>query len=225
MLLGRLGAWYVTRILEDAPLPNNFLPPENSKQPHRIAYKTGTSYGFRDAWAVGYDDSYTVGVWVGRPDGVPSPDYFGPGPLPRRGCSACSACYPTPGKPPLPERPAAAVIAQNADLPERLQRLDGKGGAPARQAGLTQALTQPLVIAFPPDGAVLEIERSGKDLKPLPLMAEGGTKPFNWLVNGKAVPSTPHRRGAAWRPDGEGFVQITVIDGKGRIARAEALLR
>lgn len=42
-----------------------------------IAWKTGTSYGFRDAWAVGVTDRYTVGVWIGRPDGTPNPGYFG----------------------------------------------------------------------------------------------------------------------------------------------------
>jgi penicillin-binding protein 1C len=224
MLLGALGAWYVTRILEDAPLPENFLPPENRKQPRRIAYKTGTSYGFRDAWAVGYDGRYTVGVWVGRPDGVPSPDTFGRATAAPR-LFRVFGLLPESAKPPMPERPKAAITARNAELPERLRRFAGKGATPAQQAGLGKALTQPLVIAFPPDGAVLDLERAGKDLKPLPLMAEGGTKPFNWLVNGKAVASAPHRRSASWQPDGEGFVQITIIDGKGRIARAEALLR
>ncbi len=42
-----------------------------------IAWKTGTSFGFRDAWAVGVSDRYTVGVWVGRPDGTPNPGFFG----------------------------------------------------------------------------------------------------------------------------------------------------
>ena len=42
-----------------------------------VAWKTGTSYGFRDAWAVGVTDRYTVGVWIGRPDGTPNPGYFG----------------------------------------------------------------------------------------------------------------------------------------------------
>jgi len=42
-----------------------------------IAYKTGTSFGFRDAWSVGVSDKYTVGVWVGRPDGTPNPGFFG----------------------------------------------------------------------------------------------------------------------------------------------------
>lgn len=42
-----------------------------------IAWKTGTSFGFRDAWAVGVSDHFTVGVWVGRPDGTPNPGFFG----------------------------------------------------------------------------------------------------------------------------------------------------
>jgi penicillin-binding protein 1C len=42
-----------------------------------IAWKTGTSFGFRDAWAVGVSDRYTFGVWVGRPDGTPNPGFFG----------------------------------------------------------------------------------------------------------------------------------------------------
>jgi penicillin-binding protein 1C len=42
-----------------------------------IAWKTGTSFGFRDAWAVGVSQRYTVGVWVGRPDGTPNPGFFG----------------------------------------------------------------------------------------------------------------------------------------------------
>jgi penicillin-binding protein 1C len=42
-----------------------------------IAWKTGTSFGFRDAWAVGVSDRFTVGVWIGRPDGTPNPGFFG----------------------------------------------------------------------------------------------------------------------------------------------------
>jgi penicillin-binding protein 1C len=42
-----------------------------------IAWKTGTSFGFRDAWAIGVTDRYTVGVWIGRPDGTPNPGYVG----------------------------------------------------------------------------------------------------------------------------------------------------
>jgi penicillin-binding protein 1C len=43
----------------------------------RFAVKTGTSYGYRDAWALGVDRGYTVGVWIGRPDGTPVPGHYG----------------------------------------------------------------------------------------------------------------------------------------------------
>jgi penicillin-binding protein 1C len=42
-----------------------------------LAYKTGTSYGLRDAWAVGISSKYIIGVWIGRPDGTPVPNQFG----------------------------------------------------------------------------------------------------------------------------------------------------
>lgn len=42
-----------------------------------LAWKTGTSYGFRDAWAVGLTPRFTIAVWLGRPDGTPAPGHFG----------------------------------------------------------------------------------------------------------------------------------------------------
>ncbi len=68
------GAAYIVReILENGGRPGTpFL-----ERSTRIAWKTGTSFGFRDAWAVGVTDRYTIGVWVGRPDGTPSPGRFG----------------------------------------------------------------------------------------------------------------------------------------------------
>ena len=63
-LLDPVAAWYVGNILIGTP------PPENAAG-GRIAFKTGTSYGYRDAWSVGFDGKRTIGVWVGRPDGAP----------------------------------------------------------------------------------------------------------------------------------------------------------
>ncbi|PHM69203.1 peptidoglycan glycosyltransferase PbpC [Xenorhabdus sp. KJ12.1] len=62
------AAWIVRRIMagESRPLPDNVLPAEVP-----LAWKTGTSYGYRDAWAIGLNARYTIGVWVGRPDGTP----------------------------------------------------------------------------------------------------------------------------------------------------------
>ncbi len=60
---------------------HEILLPENNNQiieeKNYFAIKTGTSYGYRDAWAIGVDKGYTAGVWVGRPDGMPVPGYYG----------------------------------------------------------------------------------------------------------------------------------------------------
>src|SRR5690606_8162789 len=74
--LGGAAAWSVTRILEEAPAPPG-LAPSAIGQGRLVAMKTGTSYGFRDAWAFGYDQAFTVGVWSGRPDGTPVPGRYG----------------------------------------------------------------------------------------------------------------------------------------------------
>lgn len=70
------AAWIVRDILEGGGHPDR--PFYQSGNPGRqLAWKTGTSFGFRDAWAVGVTDRWTIGVWVGRPDGTPNPGFFG----------------------------------------------------------------------------------------------------------------------------------------------------
>lgn len=68
------AAWITRRIMagEARPLPDDILP---ATVP--LAWKTGTSYGYRDAWAIGINARYTIGVWVGRPDGTPVAGQFG----------------------------------------------------------------------------------------------------------------------------------------------------
>ncbi|HQW80681.1 MAG TPA: penicillin-binding protein 1C [Pseudomonadota bacterium] len=71
------AAWIVRRMLEDHGRPGDPVGLINTGRRTRIAWKTGTSYGFRDAWAIGVTPHYTVGVWVGRPDGTPIPGQYG----------------------------------------------------------------------------------------------------------------------------------------------------
>ena len=71
------AAWILREILEANPRPGYGLGTFDTGSRPRVAWKTGTSYGFRDAWAIGGTRRYTVGVWVGRPDGTPLPGQYG----------------------------------------------------------------------------------------------------------------------------------------------------
>jgi len=65
-LLSKGAAWIIRQLLQDEQQNNN-----------QLAWKTGTSYGYRDFWSIGVTDQYTVGVWLGRPDGTPTAGHYG----------------------------------------------------------------------------------------------------------------------------------------------------
>ena len=70
------AAWIVRRILSGQRRPD-IDPRAQLVERAPLAWKTGTSYGFRDAWAVGVSSRYLIGVWIGRPDGTPVAGQFG----------------------------------------------------------------------------------------------------------------------------------------------------
>ncbi|WP_300618538.1 penicillin-binding protein 1C [Dokdonella sp.] len=76
-LLSDGAAWIVRDILEANPRPGYAPGTFDPGSRPRVAWKTGTSYGFRDAWAMGATRTHTVGVWIGRPDGTPLPGQYG----------------------------------------------------------------------------------------------------------------------------------------------------
>src|SRR5262249_14940129 len=167
-LLDPVAAWYIGTVLIGAP------PPDHA--PHgRIAFKTGTSYGYRDAWAIGFDGRMTIGVWVGRPDGAPVPGLVG------RASAApiLFEAFARSGSAPaaLPRAPRGTIFAASNKLPPPLQRfgITGPGEVEAPR------------IMFPPDGARLEIA-TGAQPDPVALKISGGRGPLTVLVNG--VPTT-----------------------------------
>ncbi len=211
-LLSPVAAWYITDILKDAPAP------ENARR-GRIAYKTGTSYGHRDAFAVGYDGRHTVAVWVGRPDGASTPGLIGRTAAAPILFDAFARLISR--RVPLPKPPVGTLRVSGAELPPNLKRFD-------RAIGMNQASAtfheNPLLISFPPDRSELELITSeGEEL--LPLKAEGGVLPLTWLVDGRPIPSEPHRRQTLWRPGGPGFAQLSVVDAEGRVDRVTVRLR
>ncbi len=208
-LLSPLAAWYVTDILKDAP------PPPGALGGH-IAFKTGTSYGSRDAWAAGYDGRHTIAVWIGRPDGAGTPGLMG------RTAAApilFDAFARLGGeRAPLPPAPPGVVTANGSALPPPLKRFQRD----ALNAPAGPFLEPGVLIAFPPDRSEVEVEVEEAALL---LKAEGGALPLTWLVDNAPVASDPHRREVAWTPAGRGFFKLSVIDANGRADRVTVRLK
>ncbi|WP_425044493.1 penicillin-binding protein 1C [Primorskyibacter sp. S87] len=193
-VLSQTAAWQISDILSG-------LAPPVGGVTGRIAYKTGTSYGHRDAWAVGFDGAHVVGVWLGRPDGTPVPGAFG-------GDLAAPILfevfgYVAPDPTPLPPPPPETLILGSAELPEPLQRF-----RPRSSAFADDVLAPDLI--FPPDGALL---RTGDGL--LTLKLRGGTAPFTVLADGMPVASGIRQREFDIPAPGPGFASLVVLDSHG----------
>jgi penicillin-binding protein 1C len=192
-VVGARAAWHVGQVLSGIP------PPPGAGLAGQVAYKTGTSYGFRDAWALGYDGAHVIGVWMGRPDGTPVPGAFGADAAAPVLFEAFARLRPLAA--PLPPPPADALILPNAGLPPPLQRF---------RHGESAARGPALELAFPPDGARLEPAEGGVVVK-----LRHGTEPFTVLANGGVLASG--LRGSAFIvPLTEpGFSRLSVIDARG----------
>ncbi|MFM9941093.1 MAG: penicillin-binding protein 1C [Hyphomicrobiaceae bacterium] len=204
-LVSPVAAWYVADILKDAP-------PPVSARGGRIAYKTGTSYGFRDAWATGFDGRYTIVVWMGRADATATPGLTGRTAAAPLLFDAFARLGERPV--PLPSAPSGAIKAATSGLPVTLRRFKSSGEETPADGPF---LEPPLAIAFPQDR--MEIEVEGNDKPEVVLKAEGGALPLVWLVDGAPIDSDPMRRDVLWEPGGRGFATVTVIDAKGRTDR------
>jgi penicillin-binding protein 1C len=200
-LLDQVAAWQVGNVLIGTP------PPENAAH-NRIAFKTGTSYGYRDAWSVGFDGRMTIGVWVGRPDGAPVPGLVG------RTAAApiLFDAFARTGKLPaaLPKPPKGALVASNAKLPLPLRRFRPVGDLV--RPGSEQAPR----IQFPLNGSRIDVDRSGgTEFSAMPVKVAGGVLPMTMLVNGVSVGEIDGRRQRLVDPPGPGFARLTVIDAMG----------
>lgn len=206
-VLSPRAAWYLASILSGAQ--------RLDLSGGAIALKTGTSYGYRDAWALGFDGQQVIGVWVGRPDGAAVP-----------GLTGTEAAVPIlydafsrlDERMPLPGPPSAVLMAVSAELPLPLRRV---GGNPSSEPD------DQLEIAFPPDGAVVDLGLGlglggGAELT---LKVRNGSPPFQWLANGRPIAQAPYARSVQWRPEGPGFATIAVIDGKGQSSRVSVSLQ
>jgi penicillin-binding protein 1C len=200
-LLDQVAAWQVGNVLVGTP------PPENGVH-NRIAFKTGTSYGYRDAWSIGFDGRITIGVWVGRPDGAPAPGIVGRTTAAPILFDAFARTGKTPA--PLPKAPKGTLVASNSKLPLPLRRYRSVGEL-VRTDG-----EQPPRIQFPLNGSRIDAAGAdGASLWAMPIKVAGGVLPITMLVNGVSVGELDSRRQRLVDPPGPGFARLTVIDARG----------
>lgn len=77
MLLNAGAIWHTFEAMKEVVRPENEMNWEYFSGGQNVAWKTGTSFGFRDAWAVGITSDYVIGVWVGNADGEGRPGLTG----------------------------------------------------------------------------------------------------------------------------------------------------
>lgn len=193
----------VIEILATSPHPAGRIPAQVAQGAPQVAFKTGTSYGFRDAWALGVSNGYAIGVWVGRPDGAPRPGATGRG----AALPMLFEAFDLLGAPAEPWRE-----------PEQEHR-----AAPAltRFEGEREGLS----ILFPPAGAEVLVLDYGADARGLSLSARGGRAPLAWYAEGRRVESEPTSGRAIWRPSAPGFYEVTVVDAEGQSESVRVRIR
>ncbi len=172
---------------------------------HGVAFKTGTSYGQRDAWAAGTTPDWTVIVWAGRPDGTASPGITG------RGTAA-----------PLMAR-ILDVLQQ--DEPGRTEAVSPLPRLNLLSPSLRSLGTDdgPHLLAPLPGSVVESMEQDGV-MAPIGLEASGGVTPYRWMVNEVPVRALPGGT-PSWSPDGPGFAHVSVTDAAGRSSATDIRVR
>ncbi|MBO9433857.1 penicillin-binding protein 1C [Ruegeria sp. R13_0] len=193
-VLSDVAAWQVSDILAG-------LTPPPGAAAFGLAYKTGTSYGHRDAWAIGFDGQHVIGVWLGRADGTPVPGAFGGELSAPLLFEAFGHLKPT--ATPLRPPPPSTLIVGAAELPQPLQRFQPRGAA------FDDDPSAPDLI-FPPNNSVLETDGG-----PMTIKLRGGVGPFSLLADGVPVLTGQRHREFEIPNPGRGYSALVVVDARG----------
>ena len=216
-LFGPVAAYYLREVLAGVALPEGWAMGQGLSKQRTIAFKTGTSYGFRDAWSAGFSNDYTVAVWVGRADGAPRVGSVGreaAGPI----LLKTFGLLPN-DRTSDPAPPTGAILATSTDaLPPGLRVFTRE----IQQAAVpVPTNVPPPTISFPPNGATVPLPAAGAKDSEIQLRADGGAGPLTWLVNGRLIGSFDRFQPVMVAPPGEGFARIVVVDASGRSDAAE----
>ena len=200
-VLGAESAAEVLDILRRAPHPGGRMPASLARGAPDIAFKTGTSYGFRDAWAAGVTGRYTLVVWTGRADGAP-----------REGITGRDGALP--------------LLFRLADGLERIEpgsvsRAEDRAPVQDVPGTMAQYRTDPAPhILFPPDGAEVWSEGEGRGF----VLAAQASGALDWYADGEPVDRNALGE-PVWVPPGPGFYAVTAVDESGRMAQSRVRIR
>ena len=205
-LLSANSARATADILCDVPPPPGYTRQLAADGGRRIGFKTGTSYGFRDAWAVGFDQFHSVGIWVGRPDGA---THFG-----AYGATAAAPILmqlfdnlPIPPHEPSAGGSELGSLIGVRELPPRLERFSDNSGAAA------------LEVSFPRNGTNVRTDRPPGETVQVPLIVSGGKPPYRWTFQSHEQPEVLLPR-TTWSVDMRGQLEVSVVDAAGDVARS-----
>jgi len=187
-------------ILRETPAPAGRAPPALTQGGPRMAFKTGTSYGFRDAVAAGVVGDEAIVVWTGRADGGA-----------RGGLTGRDASL-----------PLLFDVADALGAPASAAHPIAPRSAPPALRTLTQASDGPRLI-FPPDGASIQVDGVGPAARGLVLAAAG--EGLSWYVDGAPLSPAPPTGRTVWKPAAPGFYRLQVVDSAGRKASARVRIK
>ncbi len=195
------SARQIVDILAASPAPAGRMPAQLTQEAPVIAAKTGTSYGFRDAWAAGVGNGHAVVVWIGRADSAPRPGVTG-------------------------REAALPVLFETYDMITRI--MPKRGSGPSLREEVPGDHTPPSALArferenvpphilFPPDGAEVWKDQEHTSFV---LSAQGRGK-LVWYVDGRPLGRNV-AGDAVWRPGQEGFYTLSVVDAAGLTAKSQ----
>jgi len=189
----------ILKILRDTPTPAGRMPGRLTANAPQVAFKTGTSYGYRDAWAAGVAGDYAIVIWVGRADGAPRPDQTG-----RK--AALPLLFETADR-------AAHHLGESGSAKSRLMSEKRPTARGALATFDDQA--KPPEILFPPRQAELWAGTvDGQPARPF-VFAGRGEGALTWFVDGQAVRLDDGGL-PSWRPSEAGFYRVSAVDPAGR---------
>ena len=181
------------RVMASAPRPKGVMPAHLGQDIPEVAYKTGTSYGFRDSWAAGISGDYVIVVWVGRPDGGPRPGVTGR-------AAAAPLLFKIADDLPI-DRVASQLRAQS-DVSERLKSAEE---------------TAP-VILFPLQDTDIFVSNFADSKEAVDLLVQADGQ--NTRVYVAAQPISKGRNGYRFVPPAPGFYEMKVVDAAGAQSKA-----